>query len=79
MEVELQQIEMKDTDFKVCEDCGCFNWYENDVCCRCFSENKDGKAHFRDVGEEDIKTERNFWIKEEGYTEEETDHTMIEV
>jgi len=79
MEVELSSISMKMSDFRVCEDCGSFNFYENDVCSRCFSENEDGKAHFREVTDEDISNEYNFWIDEEGYTEEEADNLLVEV
>jgi len=73
MEVTLWQIQVKKSDFKICKECGCFNWYENEECHNCFSRK------FRKVTQKDIKNELKFWIEQEGYSEEQAENVLIEV
>ncbi|RLF36597.1 MAG: hypothetical protein DRM99_02350 [Thermoplasmata archaeon] len=72
MEVTLWQIQVKKSDFKICKECGCFNWYEREECRECKSKD------FREVTQKDIEKELKFWIKE-GYTEEEADGVLYDV
>ena len=74
MEVRLDQIEFKPSDFKICKSCNKINWYENETCA-CGennfneSENAVEKAH---------QDEFDFWISE-GYSEAEADAILYEV
>ena len=74
MEVRLDQIEFKPSDFKVCKSCEKINWYENEECVcgeNDFNESEDAvkKAH---------QDELDFWIGE-GYSEAEADAILCEV
>ena len=69
-----EKIYGKPTDYKLCNDCKAFNYYDNDECCRC------GCREFKER-EEDvitmIESEYDFYMNEEGYTEDEVD--LIEI
>lgn len=74
MEANLSRILCKETDFKICEECLCPNWYENIFCHNC------GNKTFW-AGEDVIiwaRKEYEFW-KGEGYHEEEADDMMYDV
>lgn len=74
MEVRLDQIQFKPSDFKVCKSCNKINWYENEAC-SC------GENDFKE-SEEAVKKayqdEFDFWICE-GYSEAEADAILYEV
>ena len=76
MHTLLSVIACKTSDFKVCKECGCINWYENEECHNCggskFDESKEAVERW-------VKFEYEFWIKTEGYTEAEADDVLIDV
>lgn len=75
MEVRLDYIFTKPTDFKICSECGAINWYENEACLRCgndkFSEEEKSV-------QEAIEKDYEFY-REEGYEEEEIDAIVTDV
>lgn len=75
MEVRLDQIQFKPSDFKVCKSCNKINWYENEICFFC------GKRAFNNskkMVEKAYQNELDFWISE-GYSEAEADAIFYEV
>lgn len=42
MNTTIERLKGKPDDFKICKDCGAFNWYENCECHNC------GRSHFED-------------------------------
>ena len=50
MHVTLGYLAAKPRDFKICLNCGAFNWYENDSCIICGSKSF-RKATRRDIEE----------------------------
>jgi len=48
MHVTLGYLTAKPEDFKVCLNCGAFNWYENEICHSC------GKSRFRPATQKDV-------------------------
>ena len=75
MEVSIEKIEGKLSDFKLCKSCGVINWYENEVCHNC------GKSKFKEFGKgikKYIEDERSFY-RNEGYTEKEIDNIFVNV
>ena len=79
IEIELMTAVGKPSDLKVCKQCMQLNWYENEDCHNidCFAEGEfDENA---DAVNKKIKSEYDFYMKEEGMTEEEVDHILIEV
>ena len=78
METDLQGIQQKPSDYKVCRFCNYLNWYENEECYNCQDKDKKFRYNEKDVLDT-IESELDFWIKEEGYTEREADNVMIDV
>lgn len=76
MESELARIWGKISDYKLCS-CGQINWYENEECRNCGSKNE--LTDNRQAILEWIEKEYEFWIKTEGYTEDEADEICYEV
>ena len=75
MEVRLDQICFKPSDFKICKECEKINWYENRKCsCGSKKFTTSKQAILRAYEKELI-----FWIKEEGYNKEEADGILQEV
>lgn len=75
MEITLDQIFMKPSDFKICKSCKKINCYENKLCqCGAKKFNNSKKAV-----QKAYQSELDFWIKEEGYTEQEADNIYYEV
>lgn len=75
MEVKLDQLYFKPSDFKICKSCKKINWYERTTC-SC------GKKAFDESEEavfEAYKKELDFWTNEEGLSEEEADDMYYEV
>ena len=61
-ETEVWNLLSKPNDFKVCCECGAFNWYENEECIMCFEKK------FKKITQKAIKDEIKFW-EDEGYKE----------
>ena len=74
IEVPLANIETKPSDFKVCKKCGSLNWYENESCFNCGAEEFDESE---EAVWKWVSDEREYWIKEEGYSDEEADTICI--
>lgn len=75
MEITLDQIFMKPSDFKICKSCKKINWYENKLCsCGAKKFNNSETAV-----QKAYQSELDFWIKEEGCTEQEADNIYYEV
>jgi len=78
IEMELMTAVSKPSDLKVCHKCGLLNWYENEVCrntvCTCTEFHEDQQNVNLAIQEE-----YNFYMVEEGMSEEEVDHIYIEV
>jgi RNA polymerase subunit RPABC4/transcription elongation factor Spt4 len=76
MERRLVDILQKLNDFKVCKKCGRINWYENENCIECSSDEFDKSREAVRVA---IENEYNYWINIEKYTEEEADNVIVDV
>ena len=50
MRVSVEYLLSKPEDFKVCKNCGCFNWYERISCHNC------GSGTFRRATEDDVES-----------------------
>jgi hypothetical protein len=78
-EFELISVESKPSDFKICKKCKRLNWYENEECvnfdCDATEEDFD-ESH--EAVEKWIEDEYAFYMDEEGMTEEQVDHILIE-
>jgi len=76
MEHELARIFQKPNDYKLCNKCNRLNWYENDCCIEC------GSDDFKECGdgvEKWVNDEYEYWISTEGYSEEEADNVFVEI
>lgn len=51
MHTTFGNIISKYTDYKICQDCGAFNWYEHESCQSCSSE----PPHFKDMTQKDAE------------------------
>jgi hypothetical protein len=71
-------IESDPSDLKVCKDCNCLNWHENESCI-----NPDCTSSSFDESEGAVslwhQKERGFYVEEEGYSEEEFNELFVEV
>ena len=78
IEMELQTAVGKPSDLKVCHECKWLNWYENEECrnvdCTCTEFHEDQQ----NVNLA-IQAEYDFYMIEEGMSEEEVDHILIEL
>jgi hypothetical protein len=85
MEHELSKIVGKPNDYFFCEKCRHLNWYENEECVGCGwktpFEKKVlcGNSLEADSFEQWVKNEYDFWIIQEGYSEEEADEVRVEI
>ena len=71
----LAKIFGKPNDYKLCSECGYLNWYENQYCVQCPSDEFDNKSdHVQMYITDDYK-----FYESEGYTEEEIDNILLEV
>ena len=68
----------KPSDLKVCSDCGRINWYDNTECI-CINCNSNNFLEDKNSVSNAIAGEYTFYMNEEGMTEEEVDHILIEV
>ena len=75
IEVDINGIETKPSDFKICKKCGALNWYENEECKDCDSEEFDTST---EAVLNWVEDEVEFWVKEEGYTEEQAYNVLVE-
>lgn len=75
MEVKLDQLYFKPSDFKICKTCKKVNWYER-TACSCGGKNFDKSE---DAVFKAYQKELNFWIEEEELSEEEADNIYYEV
>ena len=73
MTTQLHRVLCKPNDYKICEDCYKLNWYENEVCCECGSNDFDSS-----IVSQHIDEEYRFYEEEEGYSESEIDDIEIE-
>jgi len=78
IEMELLTAVGKPSDLKVCQVCKWLNWYENESCrnvdCDSDSFHEDHKSVTLAV-----QSEYDFYMTEEGMTEEQVDHIYIEL
>lgn len=75
MEMNLERINQKPHDYKICLECGKLNWYENENCVGC---NHSGFDETERLVNDSITDEYKFY-NSEGYTEEEIDNIYIDV
>ena len=75
MQMDYMRITQKPTDYKVCEECGHLNWYENEQCCNCDCKEFDSEERLVVLTIEDDYS----FYKQEGYTESEIDNMYIDV
>ena len=75
MEVKLDQLYFKPSDFKICKTCKKVNWYERTTC----SCGEKGFDESEDAVLEAYQKELDFWTEEEGLSEEEADNIYYEV
>jgi ribosomal protein L40E len=54
MHVTIGYLLSKPRDFKICLNCGCFNWYENETCHTC------GSKRFRKATQRDVDSYAKF-------------------
>jgi hypothetical protein len=71
----LGRIRDKPTDYKLCKECYSVNWYKNEFCVNCNSEEFDEEADVREYIQEDI----DYYISEEEFNEENAENLEVEV
>jgi hypothetical protein len=80
MEHTLSKIALKMTYYKICPACNKINWYENSQCINCLEDLEEVEIVKDEAKWISIITgEYDFWINQEGYTEEEIDGIYLEV
>jgi len=78
IEMDLMGAVMKPSDLKVCKSCQNLNWYSNDTCINMECEDEFFTTD-TDVVKARIQEDYDFYMGEEGMTEKEVDHILIEV
>ena len=78
IEIDLQEAVCKPHRLKVCHECRHLNWHDNE---ECVVIGCDGTYFYGDQQNVNlaIQAEYDFYMVEEGMTEEEVDHIYIEV
>ena len=76
MEHQLAKIFGKQSDYKICNDCEQINWYENETCHECCSEDL---VYDKDLVAEWIDAEYTYWMEEQDWSEEEADNLLVEI
>ena len=75
METDLQRIQQKPNDYKVCLECGSLNFYENEHCVKCEHKIFDDTERLVTDAILDEYTQ----YEDLGYSEEEADNIYIDV
>ena len=78
-EFELISVVSKPSDFKICKKCQRLNWYENEECSNpCCNSTESDFDESHEAIEKWVEDEYAFYMDEEGMTEEQVDHILIE-
>lgn len=77
MQHSLARIIAKPTDYKICNQCGCVNWYENKVCVNGCNDPQQW-VHNSTMVKDFIENDYEFYSSE-GYSEDEIDNITRDV
>ena len=79
MEHTYEKILSKPSDYRMCNSCGTVNWYDNILCVICGEQTLSKKTMSNDEMHHFLEEEKDFYVEEEGYDEDEIWNIKLEV